>query len=406
MLISTMSGLNAENAPVSPGLQVIANNISIVKTGIVGADISFTSDEISQKLGTDISNITVTSLMPREVGILKLGSLEIREGDSISKNNIDHLRFVPTSNTELETCFEFTVGNTYSTKYKYTLFTLDRVNSAPVITQPDSITGGVFSGMSTLGSIQAQDPDGDSFTFEVVTSPKHGNVEFTDSSLGYYVYTPFEAYSGKDSFTVNATDKYGAVSNTVKISLEVDTASESEIFNDMVGHWANSAVIACERAGLINSGENFLPDSPMGRAEFLDMMMNAAGYNGFSSQNTCFADDSDIPEKYKGSVALANALGIVSGIELDGEICFCPNNQITRAEASVIVARLMGLETDSIAISTDDSIPTWAKASMEGLRDVGVIRGKLTNGEISLSPYEVITKASAAQIAFTIMNMS
>lgn len=399
--------LAAEDAPLSPGLQVIANQNSLVKTGIAGAELNFTSADFADGLGLEkVAKITVTSLPPREVGILKLGSLEVFEGQTISWKNLSSLRFVPTGKGELETSFGFCIGSSpFTTKYECEVFALSRVNSAPVITQPEAVTSGVFSGIDRLGSVRADDPDGDSLRFEIVSKPSHGSVTLTDESLGYYVYTPEEGYKGRDSFTLRAVDRYGAASNTVKVSLTVDTPSEEEIFSDLEGHWANSAVIACERAGIIECGEYFYPDSPMGRAEFLDFMMKAAGYTGFSTSNTGFYDDASIPEEYKGSVALADMLGVISGIEQDGKLCFCPNNQITRAEAAVIVAKLGGVQlSDSLPTSSDDSIPVWARSSMEALRYEGILRGKATASGVSLAPYEVVTRAAAAQMASAILD--
>lgn len=388
-------------APVSPGLQVIAAQNTVKKTGIAGADLNFTAEDFAEGLGLEtVSKITVTSLPPREVGILKLGALEVFEGQTISKKNLSALRFVPTVKGELGTSFGFCVGESaFTTRYDCEVFALSRVNSAPVATQPAALTG-VYSGIERLGSVRADDPDGDSVRFEIVSKPSHGSVALSDASLGYYVYTPDADYKGRDSFSLRAVDRYGAASNTVKVSMKVEKPDAKEIFDDMDGHWANSAVIACERAGLIESGGSFEPDSPMGRAEFLDFMMRAAGYEGFSTQNTGFADDAGIPDEYKGSVALAETLGIISGVERDGKFCFCPNNQITRAEAAVIVAKLSGISVpDSVPTSVDDSVPVWARASMEALRVAGVLRGKAVNGGVSLAPFDVVTRATAAQMA-------
>lgn len=406
-LLFSASPISADDAPLSPGLQVIANSISVKKTGVAGANVNFSAEDF--ELGLDlesISKITVTSLPSRELGVLKLGALEVYSGQTISRKNLSSLRFVPTSRNTLETSFGFCVGSSpFNTEYTCKVYALDRINSAPIITQPDALKSGVFSGISTLGSIYAIDPDGDELTFEIVSEPSHGSVYFSDPKLGYYVYTPNEAHTGRDSFSVRAIDKYGAVSNTVKVSVNVEEIDLEEIFSDLNGHWANAAVIACERAGIVDAGEYFYPDEPMSRAEFLELMMNAAGYRDFSTQSTGFSDDASIPEKYKGSVAVADMLGVISGIETDEGLCFCPNNQITRAEAAVIVARLLGIETnDSIAtISTDQSVPAWAAPSIEALRADGIMRGTILDGKLSLAPYEVVTRASAAQMAAAIL---
>lgn len=400
------AGISASEAPLSPGLQVIAAEHKLVKTGIAGADISFSSEDFADGLGLEkVKQITLTTIPPRETGVFKLGSLEVSEGQTISGKNLNSLRFVPSGGGEFETSFGFCVGSSaFTTRYDCEVFALSRVNSAPVITQPEAVTSGVFSGIDCLGSIKASDPDGDSLRFEIVSKPSHGEISLSDEELGYYVYTPDADYKGRDSFTLRAVDRYGAASNTVKVSLTVDSAEPEEVFSDLEGHWANAAVIACERAGIIEKRELFCPDEPMSRAEFLDFIMKAVGYSGFSTDNTGFADDASIPSEYKGSIAAAQALGVISGFETDEGLCFCPNNQITRAEASVMVARLTGASADgSVQTFADDSIPVWARSSMEALRTCGIIRGKATVSGVSLAPYEVVTRAAAAQIAAAII---
>ena len=409
-LILAASPVSAGDAPVSPGLQVIATDFKLVKAGVAGAELSFSEKDFADGLGLGkVSKITITSLPPRESGILKLGSLEVYSGQIISGKNLASLRFVPSGRDELETSFGFRVGSDSSApEYECEVFALGRVNSAPVISQPELVTVGIFSGIPSLGSVIADDPDGDSVKFELVSKPAHGKVELTDRALGYYVYTPDADYEGRDSFTVRAVDRYGAASNVVKVSVKVAKPEESEIFSDLDGHWANAAVIACQRAGIVESGEKFLPDEPMSRAEFLDFMMNAAGYSGFSAASTGFADDGEIPEEFKGSIALAETLGIISGFEIDGKLCFCPNNQITRAEAAVITAKLAGIyDDDSVQAASisdqDDSIPVWARSSIAGLRSAGLMRGKEVDGKITLAPYEVMTRAAAAQLALSLI---
>lgn len=405
VLVLVGSGLVVSaDAPVSPGLSVIATDYKLIKTGVAGSEIYFSADDFKNGLGLEkVSKITITSLPPREAGILKLGSLEVFSGQTIAEKNLSSLRFVPSGKTEIETSFGFTYGKSGAAGYDCEVFALERINSAPVVTQPGEITTGVFSGISSLGSVSAADPDGDQLKFEIISSPSHGRLTFTDPSLGYYVYTPDADYKGRDSFTLRAVDRYGAASNTVKVSLKIDTPQASEIFSDLDGHWANAAVIACERAGIIESGDKFYPDEPMSRAEFLDFMMKAAGYNGFAAKSTGFSDDDSIPGEYKGSVALAATLGVISGVEIDGKLCFCPNNQITRAEAAVIVSRLTGIGADESievsAIGTDESVPVWARASMSALRSAGLMRGEKIDGKSTLAPYDVITRAASAQLA-------
>ncbi|MCI8388795.1 MAG: hypothetical protein HFE63_10050 [Clostridiales bacterium] len=412
LLLAALTGQAsaAGNYKLSPGLEVIAAEYPMVKTGITGTDIRFTDSDFADALGIEkVSKITVTGLPDSTVGKLMLGNQAVTEGQVIARKNLSSLRFVPTSSTELEASFSFCAGSSpLSAEYDCTVFALSTINSAPVFYQPEAATVGIYSGVSYLGTLKAVDPENDSLRYEIMSMPAGGSVKLTDKELGYYVYSPRADFEGNDSFTVRAVDKYGNKSNTVKVSLKVDKADISEVFADMDGHWANSAVITCVRNGIISTSESdkFYPDEPMSRAEFLSLIMNAAGYSGFSIANTGFADDDIIPVEYKGCIAAAEALGVVNGIETDAGLVFCPNNQITRAEASVMLTRLTGIglsNNESLAVFADnespDSIPTWAKSSMRALNAEGILRG---NGS-SLAPYDVITRAAAAQLAAALL---
>ncbi len=399
------SSLRAE-ALLSPALEVIAADFEVVRTGVAGADIRFSEECFAQALGlSKLGKVTISSLPDPSLGVLRLGSRDVEDGQVISAKNLESLRFVPNGKEPLEASFEFRVGS--DVDYTCRVFALDRINRAPVIAQSELVDAGVYAGLDRLGTVKASDPDGDSLKLEIVTEPIHGSVTLTSPELGHYVYTPDEDYDGVDSFTVCAVDRYGARSSETRISLRVDSLAENELPEELYGHWAASAIVSCKRAGLISdeltAKLELDPDRPMSRAEFVDFMMRSAGYGSFSVSNTGFADDSSIPEEYRGSIAAAAALGVVAGIESDTGLCFYPNNQITRAEASVMLARLTGAiwtaADIAVEVSLDPSVPTWAMASMKALAAEGILRGTLENGVVSLSPYASVTFGMAAQLA-------
>jgi hypothetical protein len=394
----------ADNFMLSPGLKVIASEYPMIKTGVAKADIHFTAEDFAWALGVEkVSKITVTKLPDPNYGTLKLGSQNVTEGQVISGKNLSSLRFVPTTDDEIETSFSFCQGSSpLGANIDCKVFALSKINAAPVLYQPEAIEVGVYSGIGYLGSLKASDAEGDPLRYEIVSAPSAGTIKLTDTSRGYYIYTPKAGFEGKDSFEVCVTDKYGNRSNSVKVTLRVDKPKVNELFADMEGHWANSAVITCARYGLITDVDGkFYPDEPMSRAEFLSLIMSAAGYTGFSIPNTGFADDDQIPNQYKGCIAAAEALGVIKGIEKDDSLYFCPNNQITRAEASVMISRLTGIELsgESVAVFADDSVPAWAISSMAALNSEGILRG---NGK-SLAPYDIITRAAGAQLASAIL---
>lgn len=392
---------------LSPGMDILASDISVVTHGLVNTDIYLSKEDFRETLGVDsIGKITVVSLPDPTVGHLKLGAKYVSVGDTVSERNIDSLKFVPFGSSELTATFGFCRGdNTDGTVYECTVFALNKMNKAPVILSADSnatasAISGIYSGVTYLGSVKASDPEGDEMTFEIMSQPAHGSVMLTDKSRGYFEYTSVDGYSGKDSFTVRVWDRYGNRSDVKKVILRVDKVSDAEIFSDMDGHYANGAVISCIRAGVIDAprGEElFYPDRYVSRGEFLHLAMKAAGYSGFSVNSTAFADDADIPAEYKGSIAAAHALGFIDGIESGASLCFYPNNQITRSEAAVIVSRLTGIGGDgTVSVFADgDSVPAWAKNAMQGLYSAGILRG---NGNGTVDAYAPLTRAAAAQM--------
>lgn len=387
----------AADGLLSPGLDVIAEDAGVVLSGQYEHDIYFSEQDFAEALGVDrVKRITIRSLPTG--GKLKLGEKEVKTGDRVSRSKLSSLRFVP-DGAPCEATFTFSVGKS-GPGYTCTVFALENINGAPVITQPDAIDAGVFPGAGYIGTLSSVDPDGDTVKFEIISGPKHGTLSFTDASRGYFMYTPDEGYTGKDSFTARCTDKFGGRSNVVKQTLRV-TKPTAAAFDDMDGHWANSAVLLCTGAGVFDEGGSFHPDEYVSRAEYLSVIMKAAGYDGFSVNTTGFADDAEIPESCRGEVAAAEAIGVVRGVERDGQLFFCPNNRITRAEAAVMLQRLTGSSSSDaqIAVFSDESVPAWARGAMSALAADGILRG---DGS-SFAPYREVTRAEAAQLASAVI---
>lgn len=74
-------------------------------------------------------------------------------------------------------------------------------NAAPIVT-PVQLTGQTNGPIT--GTVGAVDPEGDPIDYSITGSPLHGTVVLgTDGS---YTYTPGTGFTGRDSFTVAATD--------------------------------------------------------------------------------------------------------------------------------------------------------------------------------------------------------
>lgn len=388
---------------LSPALDIIATEFTMAKSGLVGTGIYFEKEDFAAALGVNnVGKITIAALPDPTLGRLQLGSRALVVGQTVSERNLDLLKFVQYGSGEVEASFKFTRGSDpYGTAYECALYTLTSVNTAPTVETSVSASGSIataYTGIAYLGAIRATDSEGDPLTFEVIKSPSNGTVKLTDKTRGYFEYTSADGFVGKDSFTVRVTDKYGNRSSDTKITVRVEKAGENEVYADMDGHWANTAVISCVKAGVIDAaqaGDMFYPDAYISRSEFLALAMNATGYTGFSIDNTGFADDADIPTEYKGYIAAAEAFGIIDGIETEAGLRFYPNNQITRCEAAVILSRLTGITGGAVSVFANEAIPAWAEGAMVGLFSAGILRGM---GDGTLGAYTPITRGAAAQL--------
>lgn len=166
-------------------------------------------------------------------------------------------------------------------------------------------------------------------------------------------------------------------------------------FADVDGHWAKASIDAMYSKGIINGFEDgsFKPELNVTRAEFAKMIVCLLG---LSSEGD--ADFSDVADNswYNGYVAAAVKAGIVKGTD-DGK--FNPNSYITRQDAAVMLARVLeykniAMDVNAIEFNDSDKIADYAKNSVNGMANLGVITGY--NG--GFAPLDNTTRAQAAAL--------
>ena len=129
-------------------------------------------------------------------------------------------------------------------------------------------------------------------------------------------------------------------------NLEDDTATEPFVdVND--SDWFTPYVAAAAKAGIVNgrTDTEFAPNATITRAEMATMVARAMAqyleYELTVSEDQAlsrFVDAAEIHETLKAGVALAADHGVVEGEEANQ---FKPNNNATRAQAAVIIYRLL-----------------------------------------------------------------
>lgn len=394
---------------MSYGMNVLAAQTDMAVSGYLGNEVGFTAEDFARNLNLSrVDSVTVCSLPSNTEGELLLGSTRVAVGQTISEANIPYLCFVPVDDSVTHASFTFT-ANTYTAPIVCHVYLLSEKNYTPTLSMaPDlALNVSTYKDLCVYGTLSAYDSDGDKLIFEIVSYPKKGSIRITDREAGTYIYTPEKDYTGTDSFSYVARDIYGNYSAAETVHLKVSTSGTSITYVDMIGSHSEVAALMLTEAGIMSGRQvgnqyYFDPNKCVDRVEFLVMAMNAVGITDVPAcKNTGFADDADIPTSMKGYVAAAYSLGYISGTNVQGELCFLPNEEITRAQAAVMLDRIVGTNTVQVVpVFADGSdIPVWAKESVYSLNAIGIMVSK--DGYIMAT--EAVTREEAARLLAAVM---
>ncbi|MBR5314020.1 MAG: S-layer homology domain-containing protein [Clostridia bacterium] len=394
-------------APISPALAVIASKIQMKKCGITNSQMSFSKSDFEDFFNVEsVDSITISSLPSEFEGKLCLKDIPVIANQTIYRSDISDLTFTPASNSINTASFRF-FGNNASVESSVlcNMYFLPEINTAPTIIR-DTMGGQRVTTQKNImvySTLSAEDAENDSLCFEVKTEAQHGIVCITDKENGNFTYTPASDYYGKDSFEYVVYDQYGNRSDSAWINIEIEKNENNTFFSDMLRHTGhNSAVKASSyniMSGKLIDGELcFLPNSTITKAEFVTMALKASGNSGkiFVAESG-FDDDSDIPTNLKSYVAYAANTGIISGTKTEQGIFFYPNSPITRAEAAVIVSKIINANeyTEKTVFNDISDIPSWAESEIMTLAEMKIMTDV---DEGNFLPNDNITNIQAAEM--------
>ncbi len=209
------------------------------------------------------------------------------------------------------------------------------------------------------------------------------------------------------------------------------------MFTDIAGRWSEDAVYRLQSIGIIHGDERggkwmFRPQDSITRQEFIKLLVSAADLQPED------VDDISLPDKYKDAqqvgewampyMAIALEQDWLSGVSRGDELWIEPQREISRAEAAVLMNRMIdkqqgvnagkgitssdvdhagGSAADHVAnnnrtqdysassFTDQSSIPQWATPSVAAMK-----RHKLINGYLdgSFRPGHAISREEAAQM--------
>ncbi|HYF80145.1 MAG TPA: S-layer homology domain-containing protein [Symbiobacteriaceae bacterium] len=145
-------------------------------------------------------------------------------------------------------------------------------------------------------------------------------------------------------------------------------------------HWARRPVEVMYHLEILSGrgAGRFAPDQPVRRAEFAKILALTLGLKATGFTPAPFADLRD--DWARPYIEALYEEGLIMGEVAGGQTYFYPDRTISRAEASAIVGRVLGIADEVVPANVEPftdrgEIPSWARPSVVILADAGWING-------------------------------
>nr|WP_238590749.1 bifunctional 2',3'-cyclic-nucleotide 2'-phosphodiesterase/3'-nucleotidase [Paenibacillus beijingensis] len=160
-------------------------------------------------------------------------------------------------------------------------------------------------------------------------------------------------------------------------------------------HWAYQIIKELTAKHLVQgmTANNFSPQKPVTRAEFVNMLVNEFGLKASSSPAPF--TDVQAGSWYSSAVNAAYSSGLILG---SGTGSFNPNEVLTREQMAVMLHRIPALASGKSGLpgfKDAGGISSWAKASVDVIAGAGIMQGR---GAELFAPKAVTTRAEAVKV--------
>lgn len=303
---------------------------------LYNGEYCFSQSDFSADPSVRLSGIFVTAVPEDSVAVINLGSRVIRAGDILAQDALDRLRMTPACTESCDAVVCFQPICGHALGAPSQVTI--RIQSGKNET-PKAGRGEfeTYKNIANDGTLTGTDPEGGPLTFQLTEKPKRGTVKL--DSDGSYVYTPDKNRVGEDSFSFTVTDDAGNVSQPATVNIRILKPSEAMTFADVD---AND--------------------------QYEAMWMREQGLSG--------------------------------GRTVAGVSCFCPLEEVSRAEFLVMAMKLKGVPVDEkLTVSGFDDAAeaaAWMQPYLACAMRRGLVSGESTEDGLIFRPNDPITGQEAA----------
>ncbi len=396
LLVLSLVSCSGDGGDVSkpdrpPAFNVLQKQSKLTKHTERGESASFSQDEFKSFLGEEVGKITVTALPDAGSGTLIFNGAAVIKGQTLPADQLGYLKFIPSAECQSAT-FSFSCDSAgyFGNEFGCEMIFSDEVNSPPVVS--DAVFKTV-AGISCEGTLDITEPNGDDFTVNVVTYPTDGYISVDGSD---FVYTPTEGFSGRDSMVFTVTDRFGLVSQSATLSIEVAENSNGLVFEDMKDDSAHLyAHRMCANDTMVyryTDGKYYFdPEAAVSKMELLVMVMCVSKLDAdiTAVADSVVDDDTGLSSGLKGYLSSAAEKGIIM---LDkGK--FSPKDQATLADAAYMIASALKLPDVSAGNASSDGSDIVYNAVAASV-SAGIIETENDTVDVN----SVLTKADVAEL--------
>lgn len=325
-------------------------------------------------LSETVTGVMLTEVPTDSMGILTLGSRQLRAGDAIPCSDLKNITFTPGGSLvgdAVISCISMTEEG-LGESADAVISVGNGQNTAPVAEDSQFTT---YKNIPTEVMLKASDPEGDPLMVTIVKDPKRGTVEVSDE--GIVTYTPKENKVGKDSFTYYVTDPSGNSSEEATVRVEIKKPEHKETYSDMAGDPALLAATWLREEGIftgstIDNESLFQPDKTITRGEFIAMCAALTGMNEDEALvEVSFADE--VPQWLTESVSTAVQCGYLTGIPAEGGLLLSAEKTMTHGEAATMMKNMLNLPVAETQTVMADTETDWAAEAVMAVSTAGML---------------------------------
>ena len=286
---------------------------------------------------SELEGVYISAVPPAYQAELCIGSRVLRRGDILPAAALEKLKLRPVCLGEAD-CELVYCPISAGTLGDAVTVSLRILSGTNTAPVCEDGTLETYKNIANSGTLCAQDKEDTKLTYQLVKEPKRGTVELHDD--GSFTYTPGKNKVGKDSFVFTATDPAGNVSNEARVKIRIVKPTDAAAFADLAGD----------------------------------------------------------PLEYR-AMALKD-MGVYGGRQIAGQLCFAPDETVSRGEFLVMAMRVLGMEPDAAVLTSgfadEAATAAWMRPYITAAYRSGVISGVSAETGMEFRPNAALTKAECA----------